>query len=563
MSCNAVKPLWVQSCNAFMAFVFLLASSTLGLSLSSLIETSQAYAQDSGQNQPAAEFVVSNFIIDGPNPLKEAETKSILAPYLNRPLDLAQLQVAASELQQEMVGQGYSFFRTSLPAQILNSGEVRLAVEKIDIGAINVLGNQFFSSENIRKSIPVIKVGESPNTQSIASALLLAEENPSKDLRILFVRGAKPRTIDANITVRDQNPNSISVWANNAGSGETSQSRLGIQYQNRNLWGRDHQASLSFTTSPEDPDELSQYGLNYRIPFYSVGGVANFFYSRSDADTGRVADVFDVSGAGESYGIGYTHILKKFGNYQHRLSVNLSDKLFDSDVLFNNQNIGTDVRSRPIGVDYTVRYDQTNWAINSVLSYSTNLSGGSFNDDESYNLSRLGAEQDWSKINLSFRFDQRWSEKWSGSATLAAQFTSDSLISGEKFGFGGAFGSVGPRGFNERELSVDEGYKISLEAGRSFNNQKIRIKAFVDYADGEQNSVQVGEFEDDVLSSVGVGVEWRIRNNLRFTADYGYILNGIRRIDGLDSTSSDDGDDRLHVSLRYTPKLPIFSGLGR
>ena len=226
MSCNAVKPLLVQSCNAFMAFAFLFCGGILGLSLSSLLETNQAYAQDSGQNQPAAEFVVSNFTIDGPNPLKEAETKSILAPYLNRPIDVAQLQVAASELQQEMVSQGFSFFRTSLPAQVLNSGDVTLAVEKIDIGAINVLGNQFFSNENIRKSIPVIKVGESPNTRSIASALLLAEENPSKDLRILFVRGSKPRTIDANITVRDQNPNALSVWANNSGSGESSQLSL-------------------------------------------------------------------------------------------------------------------------------------------------------------------------------------------------------------------------------------------------------------------------------------------------------------------------------------------------
>ena len=119
-------------------------------------------------------------------------------------------------------------------------------------------------------------------------------------------------------------------------------------------------------------------------------------------------------------------------------------------------------------------------------------------------MSRLGASQDWSKTNLSVRFDQRWTREWSFSAALGAQFTSDSLISGEKFGLGGGFGNAGPRGFNERELSADEAYKVSLEAVRAFENGKYRLGAFFDYARGKQNSVQAGEFANDTLSSIGI-----------------------------------------------------------
>ncbi len=514
------------------------------------------------QEEQSTTFIVSYFDIQGANPLSDSSSRQILKPYLNRAIGLAALHEAASALQKEMARKGFNFHRAVVPAQILDSGQVTLEIKSVDIGSVNVFGNQHFSNDNIKRSLPVLASGGSPNTQRIASALLLAEDNPAKDVRVIFVKGDKPNTVNANIGVTDKNPNELSVWSNNAGSQNTSRARLGVQYHNRNVLGRDHQASLSFTTSPENPSELSQYGLVYKVPFYGVSGVGNFFYSRSDADTGRIADAFDVSGAGESVGFGYTQLLKKIGAYQHRVSVKLSDKLFDSDILFNAQNIGTDVRSRPLSIDYTARYQRSKWVLNSVISASSNISGGSFNNDFSYNQSRLGADADWNKVNLSLRYDYRWNREWSGSISSLGQYTSDSLISGEKFGLGGGFGNVGPRGFNEREVSSDKGYKVSLEAVRSFNNGVYRLGAFVDYADGRQNSVQIGENVDETLASVGLSFDWRLREDLNLAADYGYILDGVEPIGGVESSGSQDGDGRLHLSIRYFPKWPFESAIG-
>ncbi len=515
--------------------------------------SAHAMAQ-TGVEDGSPQFSVSNILVDGPNPLSAQQTDAILNPYLNRQLDLEELRAAATAVENELAKRGHNFYRAELPPQTLQGGQVRLEIKRINISQVNVVGNQFFSADNIKRSLPLVAPGNSPNTQQIANALLLAEDNPAKDIKVVFVKGLEPQTVDANISVADQNPNQFTLWANNSGSRETEDSRIGAQYHNRNLWDRDHQLSLSYTTSPQEPSELQQYGINYRFPIFSTRGMANAFYSNSDADSGRVADVFDVSGAGETFGVGYTHYLDKRGDYQHRLGVDVVDKLFDSDVLFSGSNIGEDVRSRPLTIEYIARLDGQRWLFNGLLSHSSNLSGGNFNNDTDYGLVRAGADSSWQKQNLSLRLDYRFNRDWNGRANLFTQFASDPLIKGEQFGFGGALGNPGPRGFYEREVTVDEGIKGSFELVRAFPTRKMRLGVFFDFANGDRNNPQVGESADESLSSAGISFIWNIRTDISLNLDYGYILDGIDQT--FTPGASDDGDSRLHVSLRYFPRWP-------
>ncbi len=528
----------------------------MSLCLLALLMTQNTYAQQQ------TSFVVTGFSIEGENPLSKAATNKVLEPLVNTPIGIEELRKAATEIDKLLARKGYNFLRTSLPPQELKNDVVRLQIDKVSIAEVTVIGNEHFSDQNIARSLPLVSQGRSPNTQNIASALLLAEDNPAKDVRVVFVKGEEPRTVDANITVQDQNPNELFAWANNAGSRQTSRSRLGLQYHNRNFLDRDHQLALSFATSPEDPDELQQFGFNYRVPIFRLRGMANLFYSQSGADTGRVADAFDISGAGETFGIGYRQYLSKYSNYQHRLGVQVTDKLFDSDILFGSENIGNDVRSRPLEIDYIGRFDAGRWLLNAVVSASTNLGGGQFNDDVSYQNARAGADSNWSKQKLNVRADYRIDRNWRARWFLFAQNSSDALIPGEKFGFGGSLGDPGPRGFLEREVTVDKGFKSSFEVLRSFAGNKVTIGAFFDYADGSQNNPQVGEVADETLASVGASLRWNVRPDLSLSFEYGYILDGVEQT--LGSLASDDGDDRWHLSLRYFPRWPFAkSGLGR
>lgn len=511
--------------------------------------------QDSGLDSEAVMFSVSTFDIDGDNPISKSATNSILEPFLDTPLTIETLRQAVTELEKAIALQGYNFYRAELPPQTLNNQTVKIAIRTIAIDEVTVTGNEYFSENNLQRSLPLVKAGSSPNTQQIANALLLAEDNPAKDVRVVFVKGQEPQTVDANISVTDQNPNEFFAWANNSGNRLATNTRLGVQYHNRNLWDRDHQVALSYTLSPENVSELNQYGINYRLPIYTLRGMANAFYSKSDADTGVVADVFEIKGAGETVGLGYTQYLDKRGDYQHRLGINVIDKLFDSEILFEDIDIGDEIRSRPLTIEYTSRFDRNNWLVNSVISYSSNLTSGSFNDDQSYASARLGAQADWSKSEISFRYDHRWNQLWRGNVLMFGQSTSDALIPGEQFGLGGALGDLGPRGFYEREVTVDKGFKTSLQVTRDFPTKGMQLGLFYDYAAGDLINPQAGENPEETLSSIGLSYKWNISAALGLDIDFGYVLDGVNQT--LNSTATDDGDSRLHIALRYYPIWPF------
>lgn len=523
----------------------------------SVLIASPVYAQINVNADTASVdvFQVNTIQIEGYSPVDKGRLESKLDEYEGRMLTIQDLREAATEIENEFALSGYNFYRVTLPPQTLKDGVVTLNIAAISIDDVVVIGNRYFSARNIKTSLPLIKSGESPNTQKIASALLLAEENPAKELRVIFVKGSQPETVNANISVNDSNPNELYVWANNAGSKSDSRARVGVQYHNRNLWGYDHQLSLSYTLSPQDTDELKQYGLNYQIPVYRTQGMVHGFYSKSNADNGRVADVFDVSGAGETWGVGYTQYLRKRQLYQHRLKLSLTDKFFDSDILFNSNDIGADVRARPIALDYIARFDYENWVVSANLTYSKNTSGGSFNDDQSYEAAQAGATSSWDKQELYASVDYMFNRYWRSNFVLFAQNSSDVLIGGEKFGMGGALGDFGPRGFYEREVSVDKGTKASLSFYRSFPTKRLELGVFYDYASGDRTNPQVGESPSEDLSSIGLTARWNVRSNMILEANYGYVLDGVNQ--EFNSEATDDGDSRFHLSFKYFPKWPF------
>lgn len=79
---------------------------------------------------------------------------------------------------------------------------------------------------------------------------------------------------------------------------------------------------------------MRRWGIGYGVPVYGLGGMLSGYFVRSDAETGRVLDAFDVSGAGKFGGVLYTQELARRGRLSHRLSAGIDDRHFDNDVVF-------------------------------------------------------------------------------------------------------------------------------------------------------------------------------------------------------------------------------------
>ncbi|HWO42331.1 MAG TPA: POTRA domain-containing protein, partial [Candidatus Eisenbacteria bacterium] len=311
---------------------------------------------------------VKRFVIEGENPLSPQETEAILAPHLGPHKSLATLDNAARALERALHARGYSFYRVIVPAQRPVGGELKLRVLHFTVSEITVTGNQYFTAENIRRSVPALQTGTSPDLRAVSSQVGLANEHPAKRLTINIKESSKRDALDAEIRVRD-NPVVTPFIAltghtrdfDNTINQNTGYTRLTLGYQHANLFDRDHVITLAYTTSPEYVNRVSQYGAFYWLPFYGYNTSLNFYYTKSDVDTGTVGlggQSFDVSGRGEFWGVRATYALPRLGEIAHNVSVALDDRFFESTLATIGLTQVVPVGSRPISVRYTARHEQ-------------------------------------------------------------------------------------------------------------------------------------------------------------------------------------------------------------
>ena len=143
------------------------------------------------QEVPTVTFTVQRFIVEGENPLTEAETNAVLAPYTGEQEGLGALLEAAQALETMMRERGYTFHRVTIPPQTSATGEFLLDVVSFKLNEIEFQGNVHFSDENLRRSLPVLVPGTTPNARLLSRYVQAANEHPSKRL---------------NVTVRTPNP---------------------------------------------------------------------------------------------------------------------------------------------------------------------------------------------------------------------------------------------------------------------------------------------------------------------------------------------------------------------
>lgn len=502
------------------------------------------------QSPPAVTFTVERFQVEGDNPLAPALTESTLAPFLGEYSGIDGLLAAADALERAMFAAGHSFHRVTVPPQALDSGIVLLDIVTFGMADVGVRGNTHFSDENIRRSLPGLAAGQTPNTREISRELAVANQHPSKRLRVNFRNSEDtPDALDAVINVTDRRPWSLFAGLNNIGNKETGRTRLAMGAQHANLTGHDDIFTGSVTTSPDNADDVFQFGAYYQLPVYALGGWLSGFYVRSDVDVGDVQDFFDVSGAGEFIGLSFKRQLIGVGRYRHSFTVGLQDRLFDTSIAnaatgITIPGLSTKVRSRPVSLRYDGGY---NWRLTSLdffIDYSQNLDFGGHNDDTDYRLVRSVAEASWKVVRFGTLVTQQLPRGLSVVARVSGQYTNEPLIPGEQFGLGG---ERSVRGFEERTIAADRALQANLELWSPpiAALYGVRFLGFLDA--GHKSLVQplAGQRPSDTISSGGVGARWYWRDNLLVSLDYG------QPIASAGGEAADRGNSKWHVNLQF------------
>lgn len=524
--------------------------------------------------QPAAiTFTIERFQVEGDNPLPSRKTEHVLAPFTGPQHGISGVEDAARALEQALAERGFAFHRVTVPPQRAAGGVFTLRISSFRVAEVDVNGNEHFDDDSVRNSLPSLRIGEPPNSRSIARSLKQSNEHPSRRVAVFLSEAETAGELKARIEVRDAKPWQVFGSLANTGSEETGDWRLSVGGQHSGLWSLDHVLTVSYTTSPlEHFDDVNQVGVSYRMPLYRFAGSVDAYVSYSDVNQGvdtTGVSGFDVSGAGRFFGFAYTQNLYPIGNFNHSVRVSIDDRLFQNKTInlaFPDLDF-LDVRSRPLSLQYVGRYEDgpRRYGLHAVLS--GNLGGGAFNDDEAYQANRCGldlsgrcnpaigsgdqVDHHWQLLRIGGNAELPLFGTWQLRGRLEAQIAGEPLIPGEQFGLGGV-NSV--RGFSEREIAGESGVQINAELFLPSWIESLQVLTFVDFGALRVIRPDDSNINGETLLSVGVGLRWFFRNHIGVALDLAHVVDGNgstadRNI--VTVTRSGDSFAHFNLFLRY------------
>ncbi len=496
-------------------------------------------------------FEIRRFVVEGNTLLSPESADAVLAPFTGSGRDFGSVQQALEALEKAYAGRGFNAVQVILPEQTLESGTIRFLVVESRLTGIRVQGNRNFSSENYLRALPSLKVGQTPNFDDMVDDLRLANENPAKQATVVMRAGEKEGDVEAVVRASDQPPVRYAMTLDNTGNAQTGPFRLGMAVQHANLFDLDHVVSFQAITSPLRARQVRIYGLGYQAPLYSTNGAFGMFLGYSNVNSGAVNTVggnFNIAGSGVILGLRYTQLIPKRGDWEHKLVVGWDWRAYQSNVTVvgSSTKLVPDVTVQPLSITWQSSIRKADSELSGYLSLVQNLPGGNDANDRAFQATggRRGANSLYQLWRYGFNWQKALAGDWTVRANLAGQHTSQSLVTGEMFGIGGA-DSV--RGFLEREHSNDKGHRGSLElyspqiARGWHEGLRLRVLGFYDFGWVKRVHPAPSEIFSSGISSAGLGVRANLGSDTTLRVDYAKVIDSSQTSRGM----------RLHGALSY------------
>jgi hemolysin activation/secretion protein len=504
-------------------------------------------------------FPVERFDVRGNTLLPQSLVDNAVRPFLGKEREYGDLQRALEAVELLFRTAGYSAVLVHIPEQELTDGVVRIDVTESRLKKVEVTDNAFFTEENIRRSLPNIKEGTSPNATAISANVQLANENPAKVVDVTLRAGEQESDVDVGIKVTDSNPRKVYVTLDNTGNEQTGNWRTGIGLQHANVFNRDHVVTLNYMTAPEKLESVDILSVSYRVPLYSLGHSIDVIAAKSDVDAGStntVAGPLSFAGKGDIFGLRYNWLLPRRGVYTHRIVAAWDYKAFKNSCSLGAFGpagcgaAGVNITDRPVTLTYAAQYAQGRYATDFSVGYMRNIPGGGGGKSNDFAAARPsplllgGARAEFSALRLSGSYTRALENEYQIRVATSGQYTNDPLISAEQFGIAG---SSTVRGFMEREVARDIGYYVNTEIYTPNIAEKLRLPgalrviAFYDFGWARNNQL-AGELSQRAsVASIGTGVRWNLEKTSTLRFDLARIVD--------ESTTRLRGRYRGHIAV--------------
>ncbi|CAM0117645.1 ShlB/FhaC/HecB family hemolysin secretion/activation protein [Rhabdochlamydiaceae symbiont of Dictyostelium giganteum] len=189
--------------------------------------------------------------------------------YLDKPLNLNDLEELCLHIQAIYEKQGYFLVTAYLPPQEITEGVLIIEVIEGRLGSITVEGNKFYSAHFIESYFLPFQ-NTCIHYQKFMKALLLLNENMDLHVEGTLKRGRDPGAVDLILNVKDQHPFHLAFDVNNEGSEETTNWRSGAKLERGNNWIMGDKITL-IQVAGAPPSHLYFFDLIYHVPLTLKG----------------------------------------------------------------------------------------------------------------------------------------------------------------------------------------------------------------------------------------------------------------------------------------------------
>ena len=511
--------------------------------------TANAWAQvePPGENQPpqaieSERFDIERYVIEGNTLLGAQEIQDLVREFTGKQREYGDVQRALELLENRYRERGYSAVQVYVPEQELGKGVVLMKVIEASIRRVRVQGIERLSEESVRRAMPAVREGAFPNAVAFSQNVQLANENPSRQLNVVMKGAEEEGLVDLDINVEESDPLKFTLSLDNTGNKQTGQHRLGVGMQYANLWGLDHVLSLNYGTSVEKPDQVGIFSIGYRIPLYALGDSIDVIVAKSDVNAGTsptVAGPLNFAGKGDIYGLRYNLLLPRSGEFSHRVVFGLDLKAFQNNCTIAGAPLcgssGQDVTSRPVSLTYSGQWARPGEQSDFSLNYTQNIPGAGMGKSTQFALARpspsggSGASANFAFVKASASHFQTLAEDWQMRVAGSAQYSRQSLISGEQFGIAG---SSSVRGFSEREVARDTGYYANFELytpnigpAIGYKDASARLLGFYDLGYAVNNTLRGEDKQKSAIASIGMGIRFAVQKSFNWRFDFAQIVD--------------------------------------
>lgn len=492
---------------------------------------------------------VEALVIDPELPAPEDLT-AILKSYLGREVSMAALGDLGRDIVVAWRESDYPLVDVYFPEQNITKGRIQVVVREALLGNRSVKGSVITKEDYVLQQFR-LHPGDRVNNRILSADLDWLNENPIREISVVYEKGEEDGTTDIVLEVEERNQITAYAGFANTGLDSIGRNQFSFGVNLGNPFGREH--AFGYDLGADETFEfLEAHSLFYQafLPWRHTLRLSGSYVLSEARDGGEVG----VKGVSKQLTAAYRIPLDRpeFNrSWRHHVTFAFDYKSTDTGLIFGGADLlGSQIQVGQFRGTYEFAFPDR-YGYTRVTAGIIGSPGDLFeyNTDASFQAARSGATADYwygfGKIDRTTKLPHDFTFRMRASGKVS----SDRLPATEQI-LGGGYVTV--RGFDESIIRGDSGFLGSAElVSPPFElfgslEDTWNLFAFLDTAAFDISQPRPGE-SSPALTGGGLGVTGRLGNYGTIRASYGWALSSY----GVSPLPVNDGKFHFGLTVIY------------